>query len=167
MGIKDLFKKKTVKFPEDENTLYQPVAGTVIPQRSIADETFSSGMMGIGCGIEPDSGEVYSPVNGSVVFAAETKHAIGIKCENGIEILIHVGIDTVEMEGNGFEIFVKEGDKVQTGQHILTFNREAVLNAGYKDTVILLITTSDELKRIEVLRQGKGNAKEKLIKVEL
>lgn len=163
MGIIEIFKKKSNKIPEEENVLYQPVNGTVIPQENIPDKTFSSGTLGKGCGIQPDDGTVYSPVYGKVIFVADTKHAIGIKCNNGLELLIHVGIGTVEMGGNGFELFVKEGDNVQTGKHILTFNPEKIRKAGYNDTVVMLITNTEELKTIEFI-QGTGLAKEKIMK---
>ena len=166
MGFLNIFKKTVDSSPYEENYLYQPVSGTIISQEEIPDETFSSRMLGKGCGIIPDDGEIYSPVSGKVIFIAETKHAIGLKTINGTEILIHVGIDTIEMNGKGFKVLVKEGYTVQMGEHILTFDKQKIINSGYNNTVILLVTNPDAFKHIELLKSGNASVKEKIIKIE-
>ena len=123
----------------------QPINGTVIPYTKIQDETFASGALGQGVGIEPgDSEIVYAPFDGTISSVAESKHAIGITGPNDQELLIHVGIDTVEMNGDGFTPYVKEGDTVKTGQPILRFDREKIKAAGLPATVVVLLTNSDD-----------------------
>ena len=94
----------------------QCTAGKVIPYTEIPDPTFAAGTLGQGVGIQPEDEFVYAPIDGEISSVAESKHAIGISGENDMEVLIHVGVDTVEMKGDGFEVFVKEGDKVKKGQ---------------------------------------------------
>ena len=121
----------------------QPVKGRIIFREEIADETFASGVLGDGVGIEPDDGVVYAPFSGTVTTVAESHHAIGLEM-NGMELLIHVGIDTVKMQGEGFEVFVAEDDHVEAGQKLMTFDRQKIQKAGYKDTVVVLLTNSDD-----------------------
>ncbi|MBQ9389793.1 MAG: PTS glucose transporter subunit IIA [Synergistaceae bacterium] len=122
----------------------QCTAGKVIPYTDIPDPTFAAGTLGQGVGIHPEDEYVYAPIDGEVSSVAESKHAIGISGENDMEVLIHVGVDTVEMKGDGFEDFVKEGDKVKKGQKIMKFDREKIKKAGHPDTVVLLLTNSDD-----------------------
>ncbi|MBQ7193708.1 MAG: PTS glucose transporter subunit IIA, partial [Synergistaceae bacterium] len=122
----------------------QCTAGKVIPYTDIPDPTFAAGTLGQGVGIQPEDEFVYAPIDGEISSVAESKHAIGISGENDMEVLIHVGVDTVEMKGDGFEDFVKEGDKVKTGQRIMKFDREKIKKAGHPDTVVLLLTNSDD-----------------------
>ncbi|MBQ6919272.1 MAG: PTS glucose transporter subunit IIA [Synergistaceae bacterium] len=122
----------------------QCTAGKVIPYTDIPDPTFAAGTLGQGVGIQPEDEYVYAPIDGEISSVAESKHAIGISGENDMEVLIHVGVDTVEMKGDGFEDFVKEGDKVKKGQRIMKFDREKIQKAGHPDTVVLLLTNSDD-----------------------
>ncbi len=122
----------------------QCTAGKVIPYTEIPDPTFAAGTLGQGVGIVPEDEFVYAPIDGEISSVAESKHAIGISGENDMEVLIHVGVDTVEMNGDGFEDFVKEGDKVKKGQKIMKFDREKIKKAGHPDTVVLLLTNSDD-----------------------
>lgn len=115
----------------------------------IADPVFSSGVMGQGLGIVPTSGQVYAPITGKVITAMATGHAYGIRSETGVEVLIHVGIDTVQMNGEGFMPHVAKGDQVVAGQPLLTFDREKVAQAGYADTVITIVTNSGSFSTVE------------------
>lgn len=114
--------KENVKeegFPETvslEKALFAPLKGNVISREEIPDETFASGVLGDGVGIEPEIGEVVAPFDGEISSITDTRHAVGITGPGEMEVLIHVGIDTVNMNGDGFELFVSEGDKVKTGQ---------------------------------------------------
>ena len=128
----------------------QCTAGKVIPYTEIPDPTFAAGTLGQGVGIQPDDEYVYAPIDGEISSVAESKHAIGISGENDMEILIHVGVDTVEMKGDGFEDFVKEGDKVKKGQKIMKFDREKIKKAGHPDTVVLLLTNSDDYSDVKL-----------------
>lgn len=140
-------KEKTVDLPEvmscSAGKASAPARGRVISYEDIPDPTFASGALGAGVGIEPEEGVVYAPCDGTISTVAETKHAIGIS-DGDLEYLIHVGVDTVKMNGDGFDVFVKEGDKVARGQKIMTFDRGKIKAAGYPDTVVFLLTNSDD-----------------------
>ncbi len=127
----------------------QCTAGKIIPYTEIPDPTFAAGTLGQGVGIQPEDEFVYAPIDGEISSVAESKHAIGISGENDMEVLIHVGVDTVEMKGDGFEDFVKEGDKVKKGQKLMKFNREKIKAAGHPDTVVLLLTNSDDYENVK------------------
>ena len=129
-------------------TVMQPVAGNVIAREAIPDDTFASGVLGDGVGIEPTAELVVAPFDGKISSVAESKHAIGIEA-NGMEMLIHVGVDTVNMQGDGFECLVNEGDEVKLGQPLIRFSREKIKAAGYSDTVAVLLTNSDDLEGVE------------------
>ena len=129
-------------------TVMQPVAGNVIAREAIPDDTFASGVLGDGVGIEPTEELVVAPFDGTISSVAESKHAIGIEA-NGMEMLIHVGVDTVNMQGDGFECLVNEGDEVKLGQPLIRFSREKIKAAGYSDTVAVLLTNSDDLEGVE------------------
>ena len=129
-------------------TVLQPVEGTVIPREEIPDETFAEGILGDGVGIEPADELVVAPFDGTISSVAESQHAVGIEA-NGMEMLIHVGVDTVNMHGDGFTCLVKEGDEVKAGQPLIRFDREKIKAAGYSDTVAVLLTNSDDLEGVE------------------
>ena len=120
-----------------------PVEGRVKPLSELEDDTFAKELIGKGIAISPVSDDIYSPVNGVITSLFPTKHAIGIQADNGLEILIHVGIDTVNLNGECFESNIKQGDKISKGQKILTFNREEIQNKGYSTDVIVVITNSN------------------------
>ena len=139
-----------VVFRSSAGELVQPVAGKVIPYTEINDPTFSSGTMGKGIGVEPEEGVVYAPMDGEISSVADSKHAIGIDGAEDMELLIHVGVDTVEMNGDGFTPFVAEGDKVTKGQKLLKFDREKIRAAGHPETVVMLLTNSDDYDDFEL-----------------
>ena len=126
----------------------QPVKGTVIAREQIPDDTFASGVLGDGVGIQPADDKVVAPFDGTISSVAESQHAVGIEC-NGMEMLIHVGVDTVNMKGDGFTCLVKEGDAVKAGQPLIIFDRAKIKAAGYSDTVAVLLTNSDDLEGVE------------------
>ncbi len=126
-----------------------PTPGKVIPYTEIPDPTFASGVMGQGVGVEPDEGVVYAPMDGEISSVADSKHAIGIYGDNDEELLIHVGVDTVEMKGDGFTPFVAEGDKVKKGQKILEFDIQKIKDAGHPATVVMLLTNSDDYEDVK------------------
>ncbi len=126
----------------------QPVKGNVIARELIPDETFASGVLGDGVGIEPTDELVVSPFDGTISSVAESQHAVGIE-SNGMEMLIHVGVDTVNMKGDGFTCLVKEGDEVKAGQPLIRFDRAKIKAAGYSDTVAVLLTNSEDLEGVE------------------
>ena len=129
-------------------TVLQPVKGNVIAREAIPDDTFASGVLGDGVGIEPTDELVVAPFDGTISSVAESQHAVGVE-SNGMEMLIHVGVDTVNMQGDGFTCLVKEGDEVKAGQPLIRFDRQKIKAAGYSDTVAVLLTNSDDLEGVE------------------
>ena len=126
----------------------QPVKGTVIAREEIPDDTFASGVLGDGIGVQPEDDKVVAPFDGTISSVAESQHAVGIE-SNGMELLIHVGVDTVNMKGDGFTCLVKEGEEVKAGQPLIIFDRAKIKAAGYSDTVAVLLTNSDDLEGVE------------------
>ena len=130
--------------------IIQPTKGKIITQENIPDETFASGVLGAGVAIDPDEGVVYAPYDGTISSVAESKHAIGITGAGDMEVLIHVGVDTVAMNGDGFTDFVKEGDTVKAGQKIMEFDRAKIKAANHPDCVVVLLTNADDYENVKV-----------------
>ena len=149
-----------------EKAVFAPIQGNVIPRENIPDETFASGVLGDGVGIEPETGEVVAPFDGEISSVTETRHAIGITGSGGMELLIHVGVDTVKMNGDGFTVLVSEGDKVRAGQKLMTFDISKIKAAGYSTTSAILLTNSDDYPSYHVIKTGRSNQMEKIIMVE-
>ena len=125
-------------------TVLQPVPGKVIPMEEIPDETFASGVLGEGVGVVPTAGVVVAPFDGEVTSVFDTKHAITLEA-NGMELLIHVGINTVSMNGEGFTALVQDGDKVKAGQPLLNFDVSKIKAAGCNETVVVMLTNAEDL----------------------
>ncbi|MGN0709938.1 MAG: PTS glucose transporter subunit IIA, partial [Anaerovoracaceae bacterium] len=128
--------------------------GRMMLMNEVDDDAFASASLGYGAAIEPSEGKLYSPVDGEVSMLFDTKHAIGIETEGGAEILIHVGIDTVKLNGQYFEAHVSEGDTVKRGDLLLTFDMDAIKAAGYKLTTPIIITNTDDYSQILPLKTG-------------
>ncbi len=128
--------------------------GTFVPMEEIPDPTFSQGVLGACCGIDPETGKVYSPMDGTVSQLADTLHAVGIEA-GGVELLLHVGIDTVEMKGDGFKSHIKEGQNVKKGDLLLTMDLEKIKAAGHPATIMVIVTNSDDLASVEASASGK------------
>jgi sugar PTS system EIIA component len=141
-----LFGKKDIK---KEETVVAPLTGKIVSIEEVPDPTFSQKMMGDGIAIEPTEGVIVAPVNGEVVQFFHTKHAIGIKSESGAEILIHVGLETVSMNGEGFEGHVKVGDKVKAGDKLLSFDLELIKEKAASTITPIVITNSDAVESID------------------
>lgn len=121
------------------------ISGNVIPIGKVEDEVFSSKALGDGIAIEPVENTVYAPCDGVIsVISEETMHAVGMTLANGAEILIHEGIDTVNLKGEGFSLFVNVGDKVKAGEKLLSFDDQLLREKGFKNTSILVLTNSGE-----------------------
>lgn len=144
--------EETVVSNSDVKELCAILSGKVIPIEEVPDEVFANKVMGDGVAFEPSDETVVSPCDGTIsVVMEESKHACGITLSNGVELLIHVGIDTVSMNGDGFETFVKSGDKVKKGQPLIKFSKDKIKNAGYKDTTMLIITDNGNAENIELI----------------
>lgn len=144
--------------------LTAPVGGTLMALDQVSDEVFSSGMMGPGFAVEPHHNHIYSPVNGTVTTLFPTKHAIGIKAGE-LEILVHLGIDTVELDGVPFSNYVAEGDQVTTSTPIAFMDRGKIGDAGKRATVMVLVTNGkDCVKDLKLIESGQVS-KEQVVAV--
>ena len=138
------------KFAGEKMTVMAPIDGTVIPLEQLPDETFAAAILGPGCGIEPTGDTVYAPFDGTVTQIATTLHAVGITSNDGIELLIHVGMDTVDMKGQGFTVLVKENQKVTAGTPLLQVDLDAIRAAGHPTATAIIVTdgAGDEVKML-------------------
>lgn len=154
-----------VQEDEEAKELLAPLRGNVIAREEIPDETFASGVLGDGVGIEPEVGEVVAPFDGEIATVTDTRHAVGLTGPGEMEVLIHVGIDTVNMKGEGFQLLVSEGDKVKAGQKLMTFDIEKIKAAGYSTTTAVLLTNSGDYPDFKIVRTGKTDILEKLFTI--
>ncbi|TFE03014.1 PTS sugar transporter subunit IIA [Jeotgalibacillus salarius] len=145
--LKKLFGKKE-EAPIDVE-IKSPITGNLLSLEEVPDPVFSQKMMGDGVAVEPTDGKVVSPIDGEVVQVFPTKHAIGLKAKNGAEILIHIGLETVSMDGKGFEAHVTEGSKVNAGDPLVTFDLELVRSEAKSIITPVIITNGDDLAGIE------------------
>jgi PTS system beta-glucosides-specific IIC component len=141
------------------------MTGTVLALDQVPDATFASGLLGNGAAIIPADNKVIAPFAGEVASLFQTKHAIGLLSESGIEVLIHVGIDTVKLDGKPFTAHVKVGDKVQPGDLLLEFDRQAILDAGYDLATPIIISNSDEYREVVTVAATSVNAGTPLLSV--
>ncbi|WP_105125167.1 sucrose-specific PTS transporter subunit IIBC [Streptococcus suis] len=137
-----------------EETLVSPLSGDVVALENVNDPVFSSGAMGKGLAVKPTEGVVYAPADAEVTIAFETGHAYGLKTASGAEILIHIGIDTVSMNGNGFEKLVAAGDKVAAGKPIAKFDAAKIAEAGLDDTTMIIVTNTADFTEVSPLAEG-------------
>lgn len=138
-------------FNKSNDKIVSPADGILKPITSVCDEVFSSKALGDGFVIEPKQGIIYSPIFGEVSMVFPTLHAIGLKANNGVEILIHIGVDTVTLNGNGFQSFVKEGQKIKIGDMLLKFDIEEIKNKVPSTDIIVIFTSGEEC---EVINSG-------------
>lgn len=165
--FKRLFCKKTIA-PQPEHGMLcitSPLSGTVLALDRIDDPVFSSEALGKGCAIEPSNGEVYAPFPGVVSQVAETGHAVGITGENGVELLIHVGMDTIELGGRFFEPQIYMGDHVEQGQLLLRFEMQRIAAEGYSLVTPVVITNIDDYSAVQTLCAGKITVGQELLAV--
>lgn len=142
-----------------------PVSGEVIAMSEIPDETFATGVLGEGVGIKPSKGRVAAPFSGTISSVADSRHAVGVTSPEGLEVLIHVGVDTVDMGGRGFTARVKEGDTVAAGQELIAFDRKAIQAAGHPDIVVVLLTNAEDYETLDITPAGAVSAGAEIIRV--
>lgn len=157
--IQELNEKIELK----QGEVLSPLTGKSIPIKEINDATFAAEILGKGIGVIPTEGKVYSPVNGKIVTVFDTKHALGIVSEDGTEILIHIGINTVELKGEGFTSYVKEGQEIKVGQLLGEFDIPKIKEAGYDVTTAVIITNTYDYKNVEMVCNGDIKHGEKAI----
>lgn len=148
----------------EPGTVYAPVSGKIIPSEEIPDETFATGVLGRGVGIQPSESVIAAPFDGEISSITDTKHAVGISSPDGMEVLIHVGVDTVAMQGDGFSCLVQEGQKVKAGERLITFDRQKIAAAGHPDVVVVLVTNSDDYESLSI-QSGECKTMDKVIEV--
>ena len=145
------FSKHKTKTTVSTYNLKAFLSGKVIPIENVNDQVFSAKILGDGLAIEPESEIIVAPCDGVIsTVMADSKHAVGITAENGMELLIHEGIDTVALNGEGFELFVKEGDSIKTGDKLIHFDPELIKSKGYQTTCILVVTNSDDFPNMKL-----------------
>ncbi|MBD9817525.1 glucose PTS transporter subunit IIA, partial [Enterococcus faecalis] len=148
--------------PQESNQpieIFSPMKGSLIPLEAVSDETFSSGMMGKGVAIKPLGDTIYAPFDGEITMTTPTNHAIGLRSVKGAEVLIHVGIDTVNLQGKYFERFVSEGETINKGQPLLRYNLKEIVDKGYDETTMVIVTNSAEF--LDIIITGDENVESK------
>lgn len=155
MGIFDMFKKKK----QEEKGIIALTNGELLEITEVPDEVFSNKIMGDGFAIKSTDGIIVSPVDGTVEMVFDTKHAVGLKADNGLEILIHLGVDTVNLKGEGFEVFVNAGDKVSAGDKLIKMDVDFIQKNAKSDISPVIFTNLEENQSVKVIT-GKVVAKE-------
>ena len=149
-----------------EKTIMAPLTGKAVPLSAVEDGVFSEGMLGQGAAIEPTSGEVKAPCNGEISMVFDTKHAIGLVTEDGVELLIHVGIDTVQLNGKCFDVKVKAGDKVKTGDLLSVVDLEGIKAAGYRTVTPVIVSNTEDYAEVKMTAaEGSIKAGAELLKI--
>ena len=157
-----LFWKKSKE--EKTNEIKAFISGNTIPISEVNDPVFSSKTLGDGLGIKPEGEIIYAPCSGKIsTIAKESGHAIGMTLNNGAEIMIHVGLDTVSMNGKGFKVFVKEGEKVKEGQKLLKFDKTLIESEGLDTTCVFVVINSDQFPDVKYFTGQNAREKQTVI----
>ena len=144
-----LFQKLSGNNEEKGMPLYAPMKGTVIPLSQVSDPTFAEGILGQGVAVEPAEGKVYAPADGEVLMMFETGHAGNIQTTSGAELLVHVGIDTVNLKGKHFTAHCKSGDQVKQGDLLIEFDKDAIKAEGYQVVTPVIVCNPDDYAKVE------------------
>ena len=163
---KEIVTEETVKYAEnDNNVLYSVLEGNAIRLSQVDDATFASEVLGKGIAVIPSKGEVVAPCDATVETVFDTKHAVGLSTEDGMELLIHIGINTVELNGKYYTSHVKNGDRVKKGQPLISFDICKIKDAGYDITTPLIVTNSDDYKDVKILLEGTVTPADKVLEI--
>lgn len=164
MALFGRFRQREDEVPEDiridalPGCLYAPVSGEATALADFPDPVFSTGSMGEGIVIEPGEGVLYAPCDGEVTVTTVTRHAIGLTDRSGAHVLLHVGIDTVALRGEGFEYFAEKGDHVRAGQVLMAFDRSIIKGAGLDDHVVMVVTNAEDFAAVRPVEPGRLDA---------
>lgn len=159
-------KPDAIAVEADPTGVYAPCDGELVHMADLPDPVFASGAMGVAVGVKPSRGTVYSPVSGTITVTTGTLHALGVRSDAGIDILIHVGVDTVNMKGEGFYGFVEQGQHVAAGEPLMVADLPKIAEAGYDDTVIVVVINTDEYASVTPATTGPVTAGEQVMAVE-
>lgn len=151
----------------DSIAINSPIIGEMLDLSEVKDEAFSKGMLGKGVAFEPSEGKVVAPFNGTVATLFPTKHAIGLVCENGVELLIHIGLNTVDLNGKYFEAHVRQGDKVIQGQTLITFDLEKLRAEGYVTQIPVVVTNTANFKEVSHDAYGTKNSENTMLTIQV
>lgn len=154
-GLSEPTKQDKPVATDKEESIYSPIHGRYVPLEDVQDMTFSSGAMGKGFAVLPEDGHVYAPVDGEIIMIFRTKHAMAIRSVSGMEIMIHIGIETVNLDGKYFDVKVKEGDFVHKGDLLSVFDLESLRKEGYDLTTPVILTNASEFPEIAVQTETK------------
>ncbi|WP_413251930.1 PTS glucose transporter subunit IIA [Streptococcus catagoni] len=161
MNLEDSTEQSQGSLQREPEIILSPLDGRVLALENVKDQVFSSGVMGKGLAIKPSGNTIYAPVAGRVEVAFETGHAFAIKSFKGAEILIHIGIDTVSMAGQGFEPLVKAGQEVKEGDLLGRFDKGKIAAAGLEDTTMIVVTNTSDYSHMEnVAKELVGHGQE-------
>ena len=160
-------QQNTVHYKGVTEEVYSVADGQVVALEQVEDPVFAQKMMGDGFAVEPANGNIVSPVTGTVSSIFPTKHALGLVTDSGLEVLVHIGLDTVSLEGKPFTVHVSEGQKVAAGDHLVTADLDAIREAGRKTSTVVVFTNGDVLKSVKLEQTGSLAAKTAVAKVEL
>ena len=156
-----------MEHPEKSLYLLAPMKGRIVPLEEVPDQVFSQKMVGEGIALLPEEGEVLAPLGGEVVALFPTGHALGIRSPQGLEVLIHVGIETVGLQGKGFTLHVAKGDMVESGERLITADLEYLRAHAPSLLTPMIVTNMEKVQRWEVLREGEVDSGEPLLAITL
>ena len=145
---------KAATEPANPNVISSPLKGNAIPLKDVPDPTFAEGILGLGAAVEPTDGTVVAPADGVVSTLFDTNHAIGLTLDNGAELLIHIGINTVDLNGEGYTAHVAEGDTIKRGQTLITFDKSFIESKGFPTVTPVIVTNADDYEEIELDKAG-------------
>lgn len=141
-------------FRKTKVTLLAPLTGTLVPLEQVPDKAFAQKMLGDGVAVQPEKGELVAPCDGQISYVPDTAHAIALTEDHGLEILIHLGLNTVAQQGAGFKALVKTGDRVKAGQLLIAFDREKLAACGCDLSTPMVITNGDKVGKMEKAQSG-------------
>lgn len=159
-------EKTAVKNEARPTVLYSPLSGKIVPLEQVEDEAFSEKVLGDGIAVEPVEGKLYAPCNGRIEMVFDTKHAVSLVSSTGCEILLHIGIDTVKLNGKYFQTHVSGGQSVQKGDLLISFDIKGIKSAGYKTTTPMIICNTESYTSVTAVASGRISAGEKILKIQ-
>ena len=149
-----------------QEIIASPLIGNIVPLNRVSDQVFASGAMGKGIAIEPSDGVLHAPADGKIIMTFKTGHAIGMKTKNGAEILMHIGMDTVNLQGKGFDTLVEKDQKVKAGDPLIKFDIDLIKKAGYPVTTPMVVTNSQDFDDIKQIVKGEVKVGQAVLELE-